>query len=225
MMWSVMNNNNETKKTFLQWVDNTWYHYKVPIVLGFVALVIVVTCSVQFLLKKDADVFFYYVGDSSCSVKAIENFRADMADIMTKDYNGDGKKTVDYKEDVFVMYSIDDEQNSGSYVFNQNDQMNIVQRFNMELGVGECVIYIMEPNLYKANKSYIEPLENVLGYVPEFALDEKGIVISDLTAYYKTSLNEFNKDYILCVRRERKNDDKEYYKANADFFKTLVEFE
>lgn len=212
------------KKTFLQWADNVWYHYKAPILLGIVALVIIVVCSIQFFSKDEPDVFFYYVGQSSCSAKAIDNFKNDMQEIMQVDYNKDGRKTVDYKEDIFVMYTVDDgaPQNNGAYVYNQQEQMNIVQRFNMELAVGECVIYIMEPNLYKANKAYYLPLNEVFDKVPDFALDEKGIVISDLPAYRKTSLGEFREDYVICVRAKRSKDKEDFYNANVDFFKTLV---
>lgn len=212
------------KKTFLSWADNIWYHYKAQILLGIVALVIIITCSIQFFSKDEPDVFFYYVGQNSCSAQAIENFRDDMEDIMTTDYNGDGKMKVDYKEDIFVMYTVQDgaSQNNGAYVYNQQDQMNIVQRFNMELSVGECVIYIMEPNLFKANKAYLVSLDEIFQDGLSFATDEKGIVLSELPAYRKTSLGEFDEDYVLCVRTKRPKDKASFYDANVDFFKTLV---
>lgn len=219
-----MNNMENKNKTFLAWADNVWYHYKAPILLGIVALVIIVTCSIQFFSKDEPDVFFYYVGQNSCSAKAIDNFRNDMQEIMTQDYNGDGAKKVDYKEDIFVMYTVEDgsAQNNGAYVYNQQEQMNIVQRFNMELAVGECVIYIMEPNLFKANKAYLVSLDEIFGRKPSFAADEKGIVLSDLPAYHKTSLGEFDEDYVLCIRTKRSKDKASFYDANIDFFKTLV---
>ncbi len=180
--------------------------------------------SVQYFSKVEPDVFFYYVGQSSATAKDIEEFCDDMQNIMPKDYNGDGKKKVDYKEDVFVMYSIEDGASTGSYVYNSTDQLDIVKRFNMELGMGECLIYIMESNLFSANTDYIAPLDSVLDKVPENALSGKGIKLSDLGAYRKTALSSFPSDYVICLRAKRSGDDIDFYNANADFFKTLVEY-
>jgi uncharacterized protein YxeA len=220
-----MNNmENKEKMTFLQWVDNTWYHYKPQIIIGFFAIVLLVTCVIQFSAKKDPDVFVYYVGEGNITVEAAEKFRTDMESILEEDYNGDGHKTVDYKEDVFVMYSADGETENNTYVYNSTEQMNIVKRFNMELGMGDCVVYIMDPNLYKANKDYILALEDSLGYIPEFAYDDKGIKVSDLPAYRLTGLAAFPENYVICVRAKRTMDNENYYNGNVEFFRTLVEY-
>lgn len=219
-----MDDNLKPKMTFRQWIENVWYHYKVPIILGLVVILMVSVGLYQSLSKKEPDVFFYYVGQSSITVKKTDDFKSDMENIMEKDYNGDGKKVVDYKEDIFVMYSVEEGANTNSYVYNSTDQMNIVQRFNMELGMGECVIYIMEPNLYKANKQYIRPLEESLDKVPTYALDDKGIKLSDLPAYQKTAMRNFPSDYVICVRAKRNGDKEAFYNANVDFFRTLTEY-
>jgi len=213
----------KTKMTFRQWIENIWYHYKAPIIIGFFAMIILVVCIVQFASKHDPDVFIYYVGQGGITAQRQEELVSDMSGI-AGDYNNDGETTVDYKEDIFVMYSVDNETEFNTYVYNSTDQMNIVKRFNMELGMGDCVVYIMEPNLYKSNKDYILPLEDAVGYAPSFAMDDKGIKISDLQAYGKTALSNFPENYIICVRNRRSNDDKEYFDGNLDFFKKLVEY-
>lgn len=180
--------------------------------------------SVQYFSRVEPDVFVYYVGQSSATAKDIEEFCDDMQNIMPKDYNGDGNKKVDYKEDIFVMYSIEDGASTGSYVYNSTDQLDIVKRFNMELGMGECLIYIMEPNLFSANTDYIAPLDSVLDKVPENALSGKGIKLSDLGAYRKTALSSFPSDYVICLRAKRSGDDADFYNANADFFKALTAY-
>lgn len=220
-----MNGNGEKQpRTFLSVVNNIWYYYKWHIIIGLCAVIMFTIASVQYFSKVAPDVFFYYVGQSSATAKDIEEFCDDMQNIMPKDYNGDGKKKVDYKEDIFVMYSIEDGASTGSYVYNSTDQLDIVKRFNMELGMGECLIYIMEPNLFSANTDYIAPLDSVLDKVPENALSGKGIKLSDLGAYRKTALSSFPSDYVICLRAKRSGDDIDFYNTNADFFKTLVEY-
>ena len=210
--------------TFLQQIDNFWYHYKPQIIIGFFSVVLLVTCVVQFSLKRKPDVFIYYVGEGEITVEAAEKFRTDMEEILEEDYNGDGHKIVDYKEDVFIMYSVGSETENNSYVYNSTEQMNIVKRFNMELAMGDCVVYIMDSNLYKANKDYIVPLEDSLGYVPEFAYDDKGIKVSDLPAYRTTGLAAFPENYVICIRAKRAADDEKYFEGNVEFFRALVEY-
>ncbi len=212
------------KMTFLQWIDNTWYHYKPQIIIGFFAIILIGVCLFQSLTKNEPDVFIYYVGEGEITVEGAEKFRSDMEMVLEKDYNGDGKKVVDYKEDIFVMYTADSETENNTYVYNSAEQMNIVKRFNMELAMGDCIVYIMDPNLYKANKDYILPLEDVLGYVPEFAHDDKGIKVSDLPAYNLTGLAAFPENYVICVRAKRSADDENYYRGNVEFFKSLTEY-
>ncbi len=216
----------EDKKrmTFLQWIDNTWYHYKAQIIIGFFAIILFCTCLFQSFAKNEPDVFIYYVGEGEVTVEGAEKFRSDMERILEKDYNGDGKKVVDYKEDIFIMYTADSETENNTYVYNSAEQMNIVKRFNMELAMGDCIVYIMDPNLYKANKDYILQLEDAIGYIPEFALDEKGIQVSDLPAYRLTGLAVFPENYVICVRAKRATDDDDYFRGNLEFFKSLTEY-
>lgn len=215
---------NKERMTFLQWVDNAWYHYKPQIIIGLFSVVLVVTCVIQYASKKEPDAFIYYVGEGEITVEAAEKFRTDMEELVADDYNKDGHITVDLKEDVFVMYSVDSETENNTYVYNSAEQMNVVKRFNMELAMGDCVVYIMDPNLYKANKDYILALEDSLGDVPEFAYDDKGIVVSDLPAYRLTGLAAFPENYIICVRAKRATDNEDSYNGNVEFFKDLVEY-
>ncbi len=213
------------KMTFLEWVDNIWYHYKWFIVVGFCALIMFGVAMFQQCSKVEPDAFVYYVGKAGPSAEGIHNFCSDLQDIMPRDFNGDGKKQVDYKEDIFVMYTPDTQTpNSGSQIYNETKQMNIIQSFNIELGMGECIIYIMEPNLFKGNLDYIKPLNEVLGYEHKEAVEGKGIRISNLRAYYKTALGDFPSDCIICIRQKRDGDDKDFYQANIETFKALVEY-
>ncbi len=214
---------NKEKRTFKSIISNIWYYYKWFILVGVCLLIMITVGLVQMFSKVAPDAFVYYVGKEGPTAKAVSDFCTDLQDLMPKDFNGDGQKKVDYKEDIFIMYSIDNDiPDGGSYVYNSTDQANIIQRFNIELAMGECVIYIMEPNLFKANTAYIEPLENILGSTSDNAVLEKGFKISELSAYKSTALSSFPDDCVICVRARRKGDDKAFYNANVETFKALV---
>lgn len=209
------------KMTFLKWIDNFWYHNKAAVIIGFFALIILVVGSVQFFSKKNPDVFIYFVGHGKLSDVASDDFREDMEIYFASDYNGDGKVVVDYKEDAFVMVEA---QDGNRYVYDPNAQMSETQRFNLELGMGECVVYIMEPAFFNANLDYIADLEDVLGEIPKNGISGKGIKVGDLKAYRNTALNRYPSDYVICMARKKQSFSDEYYKGNAEFFKNLVQY-
>ncbi|MBP3579827.1 MAG: hypothetical protein J6K12_01125 [Clostridia bacterium] len=209
------------KMTFLQWIDNLWYHNKAAIIIGAFAFVMIVVGLTQFISKKAPDVFIYYVGHGKLSDVASDKFKDDMQLYFADDYNGDGNVVVDYKEDAFTM--VQSEQGE-RYVYDPSAQMTETQRFNLELGMGDCVVYIMEPAFFSANTDYVASLEEVLGYVPKNAIFGKGIPVSSLKAYKNTSLNRYPSDYIICIARKKTNFTDEYYNGNVTFFKNLVEY-
>ncbi|MBR2021919.1 MAG: hypothetical protein IJ939_05725, partial [Clostridia bacterium] len=162
--------------TFLGWLDNVWYHFKAGIIIGAFALVILVVSLTQFVTRDEHDVFVYCVGDMGLSAQAIDNFTQEMQDCFTVDSNGDGEKVVDLKFDKFVMT---EDANGKKHVYNPSEQLSITERFNLELASGECVIYIMEPAFFKGNLDFLASLEEELGYLPENAIEGKGIKLSE----------------------------------------------
>lgn len=210
------------KNGFLKWVDNFWYHNKAAVIIGFFALIVVVVCVTQLAVKKSPDVFIYYVGHGKLTEVASEEFKEDMKTYFASDYNGDGKVVVDYKEDAFVMVQDGD---GDRYVYDPTAQMDETQRFNLELGMGDCAVYIMEPAFFNANTDYIADLSDVVGYIPENAISGKGMKLSDLKAYKNTALNRYPSDYVICMARKKSNFSDSYYEGNADFFKKLIEYD
>ncbi|MBE6682075.1 MAG: hypothetical protein E7600_07320 [Ruminococcaceae bacterium] len=208
--------------TFLGWLDNVWYHFKAPIIIGFLATVILVVCSVQFFSREEHDVFIYVAGERGLAAKDADAFMTEMQDTFAIDSNDDGKTVVDMKIDKFVMV----ENASGNKkIFNPTEQMNPIQRFNLELADGECIIYIIQPDFFKGNLKYFASFEDTLGYVPDKAISGKGIRLSDLDAYTASmTLGYFPEDYIICIADKDKKYDDEYYNGNVEFLKNLIEW-
>ena len=211
---------NKEKMTFLQWLDNYWYHHKAITIIGAFALVMVTVASCQFFSKKEPDVFMYYVGETNINVNP-ELIREELASLCGDDYNGDGKTVVDYKKDEFIMV---DDADGDKQLYNPSEQSTITMRFNLELMEGDAVVYIMDKSYFENNLDYFEDLSNVLGYEHEKAVKGKGIALRDLYAYWNTSMKAYSEDYILCVRTKKDKFKDDYYNGNLEFFKNLVEF-
>ena len=207
--------------TFLGWIDNVWYHFKTAIVLVTLALIFLLVGVTQCATREEHDVFIYCVGDFNPTAKDSDMFMRDMEKRFCPDANKDGKKVVDMKVDHFVMSK--DEQGS-SYVYNASHQMSEMGAFQLEIGMGECVVYFMEPAFFYSNLAYLEPLESALGYLPENAVEGKGIRVGDLVAKKATMYFCFPDNYIMCLADRDSRLDKDYYEGNVQFFKNLIEY-
>lgn len=208
--------------TFLGWLDNVWYHFKAPIVIGVFALVIVIVGMTQMIVREEHDVFVYCVGETGLSAKASDEFMQEMQSKFTVDYNSDGKKIVDLKVDKFIMT----EDGAGNrIVYNPSEQLSISERFNLELAAGECVVYIMEPAFFRGNLDYLATFSDTLGYEPKGTVEGKGIRLSDLSAYKATfTLGYFPEDYIICLADKENRYDEEYYNSNVEFLRNVIEY-
>lgn len=79
-------------------------------------------------------------------------------------------------------------------------------------------------------KEFLTPLDEILDEIPEYAVDEYGIRLSDLPCYKSTDLKYLPSNAILCLRSKTKLRvlnpfDDDYYAANAAYFRSLVAYE
>ena len=210
---------NDTRpKGFLKNVENIWYHYKYVILIALAALLMFTIAMAQYLGKKKPDIFVYHISTTGLTAVSQDDFRESMK-LIADDYNGDGVITVDFKEEVYLPTAVKTNPN----------ELTSSEKFNLELALGDCVIYIMDESFYRGNRDYMCDLESVLGYLPDSAYDERAIQLSALPAYASRSglpgLRELEPDSYLCLRERRTGMNEEEYAAHVDFFKKLIEFE
>ena len=207
--------------SFLGWIDNVWYHYKWPIIIGAFALVILFVGTFQFATREQHDVFIYVAGETGLAAADADAFMHEM-EVFSSDSSGDGKKIVDMKFDKFVMV---EKANGKKELYNPNEQLSATERFNLELASGECVVYILQKEFFNGNVDYFASFEETLGYVPENAIKGKGIKLSDLKAYKATmTLGYFPEDYVICLADKENRIDEDYYDGNVQFLKNLIEW-
>ena len=218
-----MSSNKKEKMTFLQWIDNVWYHYKPQIIIGAFAIVLVSVALSQCIKKEKYDAFIYVAGADGLTAMESDLFTEEMESKFTVDANGDGKKVVDLKVEEFTM-AVGPDGNAG--VFNPEKQVSEIGSFQIELSKGDCVIYLLQKEFFYPNLKYFASLESTIGYVPENAINGKGIRLGDLEAYWTTdTLKYFPEDYIICLADKEKRLDARYYEGNVKFFKKLIEYE
>ncbi len=197
-------------------LENIWYHYKYVILIALAALIMVSVAMAQYLSKKEPDVFVYHITTQGLTAASQDDFRTSMA-LIASDYNGDGVVTVDFKQEVYIPSLNEVKQNPSD--------MTAAERFNLELALGDCVIYILDETFYQGNKDFMCDLEEVLGYLPDSAANERAIKLSSLPAYTKLAgLRDMEPDAYLCLRQKRVGMDEKEYAAHIDYMKKLIEF-
>ena len=210
--------------TFVQKLENYWYHYKWHTILGAFALCVILVCTVQCASRREADAMVMYAGNF---VVAQEYREKSFESIMSADYNGDGKKVVDVFQLVLNIVEVD-----GDYAYYdpvaQNEEL---QRLEIELSTGNSVIYILHPYIYEQYKDRMRPLSEVLDTVPDYAVDDRGVPVSELVAYMTTTMNFYPENSILCIRYERTDnnlltraDDPQTYANTLRFFREIVNY-
>lgn len=206
---------NDTKpQTLEKKIENLWYHEKYVIFAILAALIMVGFALAQSLSKKTPDISVYHISRIGLTASSQDNFRESMK-LIAKDYNGDGTVNIDFKEEVYIPEMINSSPN----------ELSSSDKFNLELAMGDCVIYIMDESFYRGNKQYMCDLEDVLGYLPDMAYDDRAFLLSALPAYKTVpGLRDFDPNSYLCLRQKRVGMKDSVYDAHVDFFKRLVEF-
>lgn len=222
-----MADNKKSNMTFVQKLENYWYHYKWHTIIGAFFLAVAVVCTVQCAQRSEADAMIMYAGN----YKVAEEYRENsLESIMKEDYNGDGKK----RADVFQLIIPITETQNGFELDDPIAQTNNTefQRLYTEVANGTSVIYILHPLLYEQVKSMdvLRPLSEIFEKVPEYAVDEYGVPISELVSYMRTTLRFYPENSIVCIRRRRTKgdvmqaDNNDYYENNVKFFKDIIEY-
>ena len=207
--------NTSNPKSFIKFVDNLWYHYKYVIIIVLASIIVLSIALFNTFSQKEPDIFIYHISTQGLTAVSKENFTKTMS-LAAKDYNGDGVVTVDLKEEVYTP-SLHTVQAYG--------QLTVTESFNLELALGECMIYIMDRNFYEGNKQYMKRLDEAIGYMPEFAYEDKAILLSDLPGYRNLpGLHDFANESYLCLREKRTGMDENAYNAHMDFLKNLIEY-
>lgn len=220
-------------------IMHLWYYYKWFIIFGLAVFLFFLVCLVQCSTRDDPDAALVYVGPGSVSSHYYGYINQSFTEIMSEDYNGNGKKTADFFE---ITLSADEAaQQSEMITQSLQNQPTSEQRLYIEMTTGKSVIYLVSPEFYPYirdiledsdddnGNSFLVPLESAIGYVPESSVDEYGVKLSELDCYKYTDLRYFPSDAILCIRRQRKgafagNDSDDYYQANMNFFRDLIEW-
>ena len=225
---------------FKKWFSNYWYHYKwVTIVVLFFATVIGIGVY-QMIDKETYDSNILYAGPAILNKDQTAAIESAFVSVMPSDFNQDKKKSVFVNR--FTILSDEQIMEKQEEAENENDTLyydptqrtNTLSQIGTLFSVGEVSICLVDEyvyNIYRSQDAFV-PLEELLGYTPEYARDKCSVYLKDTPfGQYFDALQVLPEDTILCLRKSAVFSDKSKKKANEQYaydqklFKAIIEYE
>lgn len=232
----------DTEGTAVSWFSNFWYYHKWKLLLtAFVTLVLTVT-TIQMCGREDADVTIIYAGSCNLQYSNYQKVQDVFEKVLPEDYNSDGhgvvdiaSKTIYSSEQVEEINRLAEEDPDNHVKANARVNQMELQSFDNLIMAGEYSVVICEPWLYKrvARAGGFRKLADVLGYVPDQAVDEYAVKFSELPLVRENEevFQSFSDDTVIAIRtisqigtltgkkRSEKN-----YSQSVELFKAIVEY-
>ncbi len=208
------------KSPFLTKLENFWYHYKWPFLIGLFALIVLIVCLVQCSSKSDYDIYVMYAGPVTLTQEDIEDVKTSLEPYVT-DKNGDGKITIAVRNLViYPLSELEEKKEEGvdvSFLANTS-QMN-TEVFDNEIQAGEAIICLLDPSLFESvclQGGFME--QSFAGDAPDYAkigkIKEKdqngkeriregyfGYRLGGMDLHKMPGLSRLRGDTVLCVRK------------------------
>ncbi len=178
------------------WLENFWYHYKWPVIIGAFFVVVLTICITQMVNRSHYDMYVRYVGDAEITNTQYNDILSSLGK-MKYDSNGDGKVEANFAK---VAYVSDD----------KNPYKNDINKNAKEVMTGMLVqpyyIYIMDVQAYELykGKETFAALNQVFGMdtsISEIAYDDFAVYFKD-TAFCKNSpgMEWVDDDIVLVLK-------------------------
>lgn len=225
--------------------ENYWYHYKWPTLAGIFVVIFLIIAFAQMAGRKGYDVHVLYTGPLFLDKEVCLDAAAAISDAADAamplaggnnpaDYNGDGVITVDFNKYVYVPTELAQQYRDSNIYFNGLDNANARGDFDNALVIGEYVILLLDRSLYEETVgvgAYCT-WEETVGSAPEKALDDCGILLSDLPIGQCNGFRQLPDDTVLCCRKtsyinalNKKVQNAEMYQAEVALFCQMVEYQ
>ncbi len=224
---------------FLKWLDNYWYHYKVPTIIVLFISIVLLVCTLQMCATDDKqDITVLYSGPFLMMGSEHENVRNVLNYVMPEDFNGDGRKYTELityqvasEQQIKDMEAETDENGNPKYSINRQYYTNEYSNYSNMLITGEFALCFLDPWLYEslANSDRLKTLTDIFGEIPDGAVGDFGVRLGDTAMYqYYDVLKILPEDTVICLLKPYvfgETSKEDIYARSVSMFKAVVEFE
>ena len=187
----------------VSWLENFWYHYKIPAIIVAAAIVFSIVVGVQIATKQSYDLYVLYAG--SANVNDVSNGEAPVKKMERAFAQVSGDEGLKSAVQSFVWVNPDllKEYKKDDVSVNVSQNNKMYQTVMDAVASGKCAIMLLDRKIYDEVKSRgaLEKLSDVLGYAVDGALDEYGVALAD-TAFGRDfdGFRDLPAGTVLCVR-------------------------
>lgn len=226
------------RSRLIGWLDNFWYHYKWPVIIATFFLTVVIICTVQMLSREKYDTSVVYAGTYRMNSEERVDVERLLDSLCPEDYDGDGKKNVQYIE--YQVYSESDilaekesvEAAGGQYQLNTQYNQSEYNGFNTYVMTGECSVYMVSPYLYGILREggRLRALSSVYGEDIPIGADGYGygIRLGDTGFYkYNPAVQMLPEDTVICLLAPTvvgESSKEAKYARSVAIFRAITEF-
>ncbi len=209
------------------WLENFWYHYKWPVIIGAFFIAVLAICITQMVTRSHYDMYIRYVGDAEITGTQYNDILSSLGK-MKYDSNDDGKVEANFAQ---VAYVSDD----------KNPYKNDINANAKEVMTGMLVqpyyIYIMDVQayeLYKGKETFatLDQVFDVNTDLSDIKYDEFAVYFKD-TAFCKNSpgMEWVDDDMVLVLKLApyksalsgtKYNSDEKNFARHSEIFREMV---
>jgi hypothetical protein len=208
------------RSPFLRKLENFWYHYKWPFLIGLFCLVVLIICLVQCTRRQEYDIYVIYAGPTSLDQQDIADIKTALEPYVS-DYNEDGEITIVVRNLlIYPRTMLEKMEGNGTDIsYLANISYENTKIFDNEIQAGEAIICLLDRSLFDAtvgSGAFIE--QKFEGDAPDYAIyttvEEKneagqilkrdavfGYALSEMELYKKPGFKKLHKDTVFCVRK------------------------
>lgn len=223
------------KSPFLKWLDNFWYHNKIPTIIIFFILFVVIVCTLQMCTAEEsADFTVMYSGPYMMTGGQREGVRSVLNAITPDDDTDRSTDIISYhvlsEEQIKKKAAETDVDGRPLYEVNRSYYTKEYESYNNMLMTGEISICMLDPWLYQSleGAGRLKRLEDVLGEKPQGAIGACGVRLGDTELYkYYDALQVLPEDTVLCVLTPYvfgATSKQDFFEANVELFRAIVNF-
>ena len=227
------------KSRFLLWLENYWYHYKWHTIVALFFAFTLLFCLVQCVKKEEPDLLVVAAGDIAFPESDVRDAFVAAFAANAPQSRKDEKMKVEvshhtiFSPDQMRTLSTDDkgEYSPSMFAALQSSSQIEYDAFTSFRMTGETCLYLVSDYVYENSnlKEYAVPLDELFNTLPEGALDDYSVRLSELAFYeYYSALHILPKDFRLILTKPLvvgKASKEEVYTAYVALFCNLVTFE
>ena len=185
----------------VSWIENFWYHYKIPTVIVLFFLVVVVICAFQMCSNRDYDGTVVYAGPYQFTANEKRDIENILSSVLEKDINRDGAALY-----ALVNYQVasQEEIESSEGSIGSSYSSSQFSTYSNYLLTGDASICILSGYLYEQLRSNnrLLPLADVSAAAAQKSEDGTGIRFGSTKLYAQSKvLQNLPEDTYLCILR------------------------